>query len=230
MTTRARIDLGSKHLTRAVSQITRIVIHISTFDARGANLYVILCFNRFFFFRLSEFFYLLLGGARFRGRCWAAIRLSVSSSRTVRPCSPWGGRWIGLLRTTWSTICSSAPHSQASEEAIPHLYNQDRRCPTPVRRRLSRTQALLGRVILGVCVPVSGIKVRSLVGLSAHYAFHWWSARCAAHMLLLSEKPMSCCAAGTNGCLDLRRRATALDWRVSAEWSRCPGSMTRRPR
>jgi len=30
----------------------------------------------FFFFRLSEFFYPLLGRARFRGRCWAAIRLS----------------------------------------------------------------------------------------------------------------------------------------------------------
>ena len=41
---------------------------------------------------------------------------------------------------------------------------------------------------------------------------------------------MSCCAAGTNGCLDLRRCATALDERVSAEWSRCPGSMALRPR
>jgi len=49
-------------------------------------------------------------------------------------------------------------------------------------------------------------------------------------MLLLSEKLMSCCAAGTNGCLDLRRRAFALDGRVSAEWSRCPDSMARRPR
>jgi len=39
-----------------------------------------------------------------------------------------------------------------------------------VRRWLSRTQTL-GRVILG-CVPVSGIKVWSLVGLSAHSAFH----------------------------------------------------------
>jgi len=28
------------------------------------------------------------------------------------------------------------------------------------------------RVIPGVCVPVSGIEVRSLVGLSAHSAFH----------------------------------------------------------
>ena len=40
---------------------------------------------------------------------------------------------------------------------------------------------------------------------------------------------MSCCAAGTKGCLDLRRRATALDGRVSAEWGRCQGSMTRHP-
>jgi len=43
---------------------------------------------------------------------------------------------------------SSAPHSQAAEEAIPHLYKQERKRPTPVRRRLSRTQALLGRVTL----------------------------------------------------------------------------------
>jgi len=153
----------------------------------------------------------------------------VSSSRTVRPCSPWGGRWIGHWRTTCLTVCSSAPHSQVAEEAILHLYKQERKRPTPVPRRLSRIQALLGRVIQGGCVPVSGIEVRSLVGLSAHSALHWWSAHCATRMLL-SEKLMSCCAAGTNGCLDLRRRATALDGRVSAGWSRCPGSMARRPR
>jgi len=46
------------------------------------------------------------------------------------------------------------------------------------------------------------------------------SAHCAAHMLLLSNEQMSC-AAGTNGCLDLRRRAFALDGRVSTEWDRC---------
>ena len=40
---------------------------------------------------------------------------------------------------------------------------------------------------------------------------------------------MSCCSAGTNESVDLRRRATALDG-VIAEWSRCPGSMARRPR
>ena len=35
---------------------------------------------------------------------------------------------------------------------------------------------------------------------------------------------------GTNGCLDMRRRASALDGQVSAEWSKCPGSMARRAR
>ena len=73
----------------------------------------------------------------------------VSSSRTVRPCSPWRGRWIGHWTTTWSTVRSSAPHSQAAEKAIPHLYKKERKRPTPVRRRLSRTPPLLGRVIPG---------------------------------------------------------------------------------
>jgi len=41
---------------------------------------------------------------------------------------------------------------------------------------------------------------------------------------------MSCCAAGRNGRLDLRRRAFPLAAQVSAEWSRCPGSVARRAR
>ena len=66
-----------------------------------------------------------------------------------------------------SPVCSSAPHSQAAaEEAIPHLYKQERKRPTLVRRWLNRTQALPGRVIPGVCVPVSEINVRSLVGFT----------------------------------------------------------------
>jgi len=40
---------------------------------------------------------------------------------------------------------------------------------------------------------------------------------CAARMLLLLDELMSCCAAGTNGCLDLRRRTFALDGLVRAE-------------
>ena len=35
----------------------------------------------------------------------------------------------------------------AVEEAIPHLYKQERKSATPVRTRLSRSQAVLGRAI-----------------------------------------------------------------------------------
>jgi len=38
---------------------------------------------------------------------------------------------------------------------------------------LSETQAVLGRVIPGGWVPVSGMKIQSLVVLSNHSAFHW---------------------------------------------------------
>ena len=44
-----------------------------------------------------------------------------------------------------------------------------------------------------------------------------------------SDELMSCCAAGTNGCLDLICCAFSIGGKVSAEW-RCPGSMARRTR
>ena len=74
----------------------------------------------------------------------------VSSSRTVRP---WEGRWIGHWRTTWSTVCLSAPHSQTAEEAIPRLYKQERKRPTPVRVKPdpgSSWEGYSGRVGAGV--------------------------------------------------------------------------------
>jgi len=171
----------------------------------------------------------LLGRTRSRGRCWAAIRLShlpEPSGHTVHgevdglDIEGQHGRRFVLLRHT----------KQAAEEAVPHLYIEERKRPTPVRRRLSRTQAILGRVALGGWVLVSGMKLWSLVGLSARPEFQWWSTHCATSMLLLSDELMSCCAVGTNGCCDLRRRAFALNGRVSAEWSRCPGSMARHAR
>ena len=54
--------------------------------------------------------------------------------------------------------------------------------------------------------------------------------RIPSRMLLLSDELMRCCRAGTNGCLDLRRRVFALNRQVSDEWSKCPGSMARRTR
>jgi len=41
---------------------------------------------------------------------------------------------------------------------------------------------------------------------------------------------VDCCTAGTNVCLDLRRRAFPLGGQVRAEWSRYPGSMPGRAR
>ena len=97
-----------------------------------------------------------------------------------------------------------------------HLYKQERKSPTPVRRQFSRTQALHGKVIPGGC-RCRGWKCGVLWGCPPTSA--------ARTLLLLSDKLMTCCAAGTNGCLDLRRRASALNGRVGAESSRCPGSV-----
>jgi len=83
--------------------------------------------------------------------------LLVSSAHPLQ----WWGRWNGHWMTTRSTVCSSAPHSQAAERATPHLYKQERKRPTLVRRR-SRTHAVLVGAIPGEWVPMSGMKVRSL--------------------------------------------------------------------
>ena len=67
------------------------------------------------------------------------------------------------------TACSSAPHSQAAEGAIHCLCKQERKRLTLVRRWLSRTHAVVGRVIPGGWVmPVSVMKIQSLVVLYNH--------------------------------------------------------------
>ena len=43
----------------------------------------------------------------------------VSSSKTVRPRSPCGARCIGHAVSTWSAVCSEAPHSQFGEGVRP---------------------------------------------------------------------------------------------------------------
>jgi len=78
------------------------------------NLYGRTNANVYNFCRLSE---LLLFTARphiHLGQVLSSHSI-VSSSRNVRPCASRGDRWIGHWRTTWSTICSSTPHSQAPE-------------------------------------------------------------------------------------------------------------------
>ena len=48
---------------------------------------------------------------------------------------------MGHIVSTWSAVCSEAPHSQFGEGARPHLCMDEWNRPTPVRRRLSLTQA-----------------------------------------------------------------------------------------
>ena len=71
----------------------------------------------------------------------------VSSSKTVRPNIPRGARCVGHCEIMWSAVCSVAPHSQFEKGTRPHLYMDEPKRPTPERRRLSLTQAALGRLM-----------------------------------------------------------------------------------
>ena len=96
----------------------------------------------------------------------------VSSSKTVRPRAPCGARCIGHAVSTWSAVCSEAPHSQFGEGARPHLCMDEWNHPTPVRRRLSLTQAARSKPIPTGLAPVSGTKARSLEAPSQYSVFH----------------------------------------------------------
>ena len=96
----------------------------------------------------------------------------VSSFKTVTPRAPCGARCIGHAVITWSTVCSEAPHSQFGEGARPHLCMDKWNRPTPVRSRLSLTQAARGKLIPTGLALVSGTKARSLEAFSQYSVFH----------------------------------------------------------
>ena len=119
------------------------------FDFSPFVFFICWCVRFFFFVWVRSSNHCLAALYRSRGRFWAAIILSQRPEPSGRAVH---GEVDGLdrhLRKTWSTVCSSPPHSQVAEEAIPHLYKQERKRPTPVRRRLSGTNAVIGRVIPG---------------------------------------------------------------------------------
>ena len=96
----------------------------------------------------------------------------VSSSKTVRPRAPCGARCIRHAVSTWSAVCSEAPHLQLGEGARPHLYMDEWDRSTSVHRRLSLTQAAQGKLIPTGLTPVSGTKARSLEAHSQYSVFH----------------------------------------------------------
>ena len=136
----------------------------------------------------------------------------VSSSKTVRPCAPCGAQCIGHAVSTWSAVCSKAPHSQFGDMASPHLCMNEWNRPTPVRRRLSLIQAARGKPIPTGLAPVPGTKARSLKAFLQYSVFHLLFVYSEARMPSLARLSKRFHEAGTNGRLDL-----SLTWRVSED-------------
>ena len=76
--------------------------------------------------------------------CWASMKTHHPGPATHAIL---GGHDVkGHSGITWTTVSSNAPHSQIDVTASPHSCKNDWNFPTPVRRRLSRTQQTgLGR-------------------------------------------------------------------------------------
>ena len=87
----------------------------------------------------------------------------VSSFKIVRSRAPCGAQYMGHAIRMWSAVCSEAPHSQFGEGARSHLCMDEWNRPTPpVRRRLSLTQAIWGKLIPTGLEVILDIKTQSL--------------------------------------------------------------------
>ena len=99
-------------------------------------------------------------------------------------------------------ISGKRPHCLVSALARPHLYMDEQKRPTPERRRLSLTQAALGRPIPKGLVLALGMKAWSDDALAeysmSHFVFVHWAARTSISERLSRDFR----AAGTNERLD----------------------------
>ena len=156
---------------------------------------------------------LLLQAAVLLGSDAAVMLLSqhrVSSSKTVRPRAPCDNQCMGHAIRTRSAVCLEAP--QFGEGARPHLCMNEWNRATPVRRRLSLTQAVRGKFIPTGLALVLGIKTQSLEVFSQYSAFHLWFVHSEARIPSPARLFKRFHAAGTNGCLDLN-----LSWQASED-------------
>ena len=139
----------------------------------------------------------------------------VSSFKTVRPIISRDTRWMGHVEIMRSAVCSLAPHSHFAEKARPHLCSVKPKRPTPVRRQLSLTQAVVVKLIpidlvqtLGMYTPSADILLEYSV---SHVKFVHW----AAWMPNSDKLCSSFCAEGANGCLDFSLSLLAARGAVS---------------
>ena len=100
-------------------------------------------------------------------------------------------------------FCSEAPHSQFGEGARPHLCLHEWNHSTPVRRRLSLTQPVRGKLTPTGLALVLGIKTQSLEVFLQYSAFHLWFAHSESRMPSPARLSKRLYAAGINGRLDL---------------------------
>ena len=128
-------------------------------------------------------------------------KLSFTASRSR---IPFGWRYMGQDVIIWSAVCSCAPHSQDAVEAKHILCIDDRKRPTPVRRRFSRTQAGLGSPIPGGKAPTKKECSREVP--YRHPMLHLCSAHLAALVPSSLASLSSFRATRTKGCLDLSCR------------------------
>ena len=123
----------------------------------------------------------------------------------------------GHCEMMWSAVCSLAPHSQFARGARPHLYMDEQKRPTPERRRLSLTQAALGRPTPKGLVLALGMKAWSDDALAeysmSYFVFVPWAARTSISERLSGNFR----AAGTNECLDFNLSQHSLR-RVTHEY------------
>ena len=94
----------------------------------------------------------------------------------------------------------------------PHLCMDEWNRPTPVRRRLSLTQAARGKPIPTGLAPVQGTKARSLKAFLQYSVFHLRFVHSEGRMPRVARLSKRFCAAGTNRYLDL-----SLAWQVSED-------------
>ena len=138
------------------------------------------------------------------------LSLRILSFKTLRLRTSCGIRCMEHAIKMWSAFCLKAMHLYFGEGARIYSYMDECNCPISVRRRLSLTQAVRGKLILIGLVLVLGIKTRSLKVFSRYSTFHLWFSHLEARMPSRARLSKRFCAAGINERLDfnLSRRGS----------------------